>query len=81
MKKILYFSAVWCGPCNMMSNIINELSSEINIEKIDVDKFTDLTRQYGIKSIPTFVLIEDEIEKGRIIGAQSKKSLENFYTS
>jgi len=79
MKKILYFSAAWCGPCIMMSKTIEDLSSEINIEKIDVDKASEITRQYGIKSIPTFVLIEDDIERGRIIGAQSKSSLEKFF--
>ena len=79
MKKILYFSAVWCGPCTMMSKTIEGLSSEINIEKIDVDKNSELTKQYGIKSIPTFVLIKDGIEGGRIVGAQSKSSLEKFF--
>ena len=63
----------------MMSKTIEELSLEMNIEKIDVDKASELTKKYGIKSIPTFILVDNEIEKGRIVGAQSRSSLEKFF--
>lgn len=79
MKKILYFSATWCGPCIMMSKTIEELSNVYTIEKIDVDKDSKITKDYGIKSIPTFILIEDRVEVSRIVGAQSKSSLEKFF--
>lgn len=76
MKKILYFTAVWCGPCKMMAPTITELLSEgYLITKIDVDSNKELAIQYNIKSIPTFVLVENDNEILRKVGPQSKESL------
>jgi thioredoxin 1 len=56
------FYADWCGPCKMMSPIIDEtkkdLGSDATILKIDIDKNTDVARKYGIRSIPTLVLFK-----------------------
>jgi thioredoxin 1 len=76
MKKILYFTAMWCGPCKMMAPTIAELLSEgYLITKIDVDSNKELAIQYNIKSIPTFVLVENDNEILRKVGPQSKESL------
>jgi thioredoxin 1 len=82
-KKILYFTAVWCGPCRMMSPIMNELMSTINIEKIDVDSKDERVVKYSIKAVPSFILVDENgIElKNRIVGGQSKTSIENFYNN
>lgn len=77
--KILYFSAIWCGPCSVMKPIIDELSKVIKIEKIDVDNSHDEVKKYGIRNIPTFVLLNDsETEINRTAGIQSKKELMRF---
>ena len=69
MKKILYFSAAWCGPCKQLAPIINKLTSEgFPITKIDVDSNPDLSAQYAIRSIPTMVVLDEngiEINKVR----------------
>lgn len=77
--KILYFSAIWCGPCSVMKPIIEDLSKMIKIEKIDVDNSHDDVKKYGIRNIPTFVLVDDkEIEINRTAGIQTKKELMKF---
>jgi len=79
MKKILYFSAAWCGPCQTLSPIMESLSGQINYEKIDVDSNTDLSAQYGVRGVPSLVLLENGEEIGRLVGVQSKESILNFY--
>ena len=59
MKKILYFSASWCGPCKMLGPIMESLSGQINYEKVDVDNNQDLSIQYGVRNVPTLVLVEN----------------------
>ena len=58
MKKFIYFSAPWCGPCKTLAPIVNELSSQINVRKINVDNDTELASKFGIRSVPTLVLVE-----------------------
>jgi thioredoxin 1 len=79
MKKILYFSATWCGPCKTLGPIIESLAGQINYDKIDVDNNQDLSIEYGVRNIPTLVLIENGEAKGRLVGIQSKESILNFY--
>ncbi len=79
MKKILYFSASWCGPCKTLGPIMDSLSGQINYDKIDVDNNQDLSIEYGVRNIPTLVLIENGEAKGRLVGIQSKESILNFY--
>jgi len=79
MKKILYFSAAWCGPCKTLGPIMESLSGQINYEKIDVDNNQDLPIQYGVRSVPTLVLVENGEAVGRLVGVQSKEAILNFY--
>ena len=79
MKKILYFSAVWCGPCKMLGPIMESLSGQINYEKIDVDNNQDLSIQYGVRNIPTLVLVENGEAVRRLTGLQTKEAILSFY--
>jgi thioredoxin 1 len=79
MKKILYFSAGWCGPCKMLGPIMESLSGQINYEKIDVDNNQDLSIQYGVRNIPTLVLVENGEAVGRLTGLQQKEAILEFY--
>ncbi len=86
MVKLLDFYADWCGPCKMMDPILAELEKEwidtVVIEKIDVDAQTDIASQYGVMSIPTYVVVKNDAEVGRIIGykpkADFKKQIESY---
>jgi len=79
MKKILYFSASWCGPCKMLGPIMESLSGQINYEKIDVDQNQDLPIKYGIRNVPTLVLVENGEAVGRLVGVQPKEAILEFY--
>ena len=79
MKKILYFSAAWCGPCKMLGPIMESLADQINYEKIVVDNNQDLSIQYGVRNIPTLVLVENGEAIGRLTGLQQKDAILEFY--
>ena len=79
MKKILYFSAAWCGPCKMLGPIMESLAGEVNYEKIDVDNNQDLSIQYGVRNIPTLILVENGETVGRLTGLQQKEQILEFY--
>ena len=79
MKKILYFSAAWCGPCKTLGPIMESLSGQINYQKIDVDKDQDQSIKYGVRNIPTLILIENGEVKDKKVGVLSKDQILNFY--
>ena len=55
------FFATWCGPCQMLSPVIEQLDKEVNIKvlKVDVDELSDLARAFRVMSIPTLVVLKD----------------------
>lgn len=79
-KKILVdFYANWCGPCKMMAEVFEEIKDKINIDilKIDVDKFPEIASKYNIFSIPTiYILDNSNIIKSHTGYLNSKELLE-----
>jgi thioredoxin len=73
------FWAEWCGPCKMLSPILDELAQEfdgrIRIGKVNIDDHQELAAQYGIHSIPTLLLFKQGQVADQIVGARSKKDL------
>jgi thioredoxin 1 len=81
VTQVFYFTADWCGPCKKVRPIVEELKrdqSDVKFQIIDVDSEGELTRKFEVKSIPTFIRIEDGKEVARVTGAQTKKDLEKF---
>lgn len=71
------FFATWCGPCKMTGPIIDQLAEEVkNVKfvKIDVDQNQELSSQYQVFSIPTFLIFKDGQVVNQFVGAQSKES-------
>ena len=79
MKKILYFSSSWCQPCKTLGPIMDSLQGQINFRKIDVDNDTELSVKYGVRNIPTLILLKDGEPVNRITGLQAKQQILNFY--
>ena len=79
--KYLYFSAPWCGPCKSFGPIVEQVSATgIPTQKVDVDQSPNLVAQYGIRSVPTIILVNEQgQELVRRTGAQSKQSLIDTY--
>lgn len=83
---IVDFYATWCGPCKVMHPILEELSKEysgkVDIYQIDVDKEQDLAGAFGIRSIPTLLMIpmngEPRIMQGAMPKDQLKKAIDEF---
>ena len=81
MKTIFYFTADWCSPCKRVKPIVEELNreqSDANFQIIDADIETELVKRFEVRSVPTFILIENGIEVNRITGAQTRESLVGF---
>lgn len=77
-KVVIYCYAPWCGPCRMLSPLIDELASEnsnINFYKLNVDNNNDIATKFGIMSIPTILIFENNNLKNKIIGFRSKDEL------
>ena len=80
MKKFLYFSAKWCGPCRMLGPVMEELNNEgYSVQKIDVDTNPEISQQFGIRNIPTVILTVDGAEVGRKVGNASKTMYLDMY--
>ncbi len=77
-KILVDFYANWCGPCKMLSPVLEKVNSEVKVVKVDVDNFEDLARKYGVMSIPTIILFDKGQEVKRNIGFIDKERLEKF---
>ena len=72
------FYADWCGPCRMVSPIVDEIAEErrdITVGKVNVDDENALAMKYGVMSIPTLIVFKDGQEKTRIVGARPKDAI------
>lgn len=72
------FYADWCGPCKMVSPILEEIADERNdfkIIKVNVDKANDLAAKYGVMSIPTMIVFKNGVEVDKNIGFLPKDDI------
>ena len=75
---LIDFFADWCGPCKMLSPIIEQFAKEnekVKVVKINVDELPDLALKYGVRSIPTLVVIKNGEEVNRSVGLIDKSEI------
>lgn len=72
------FWATWCGPCMMLSPIVEELAETHKVGKVNVDEELELAHRYGITSIPTLILFENGQAVRQTMGYQPKEDIEAF---
>lgn len=80
---VVDFYADWCGPCKMMSPVVEELAGELQgkakVGKINVDENQDLAMKYNVMSIPTLIIFKDGKEFKRFVGVRDKNELLNEF--
>jgi len=73
------FWAEWCVPCHMVSPVVEEIGQEkgesLRVAKLNIDENPEVTRRYGVMSIPTLMLFKDGEERARMVGARGKEAL------
>ena len=80
-KGLIDCYARWCGPCKLLSPVIDELASETNdckFYKLNVDEAEETSREYGIMSIPTILLFNNGELKSKTIGFKTKEELKEL---
>lgn len=79
---LIDFWASWCGPCKMMSPVVDEIAEEmgdaVKVCKINIDEEQNLAVKYDVMSIPTFIVIKNGKEVGRTVGVQPKEEIINM---
>ena len=80
MKQLWYFSAPWCGPCKQFGPTMDRIAEQgIIVKKINLDYEPEASTKFGIKSIPTVILVENGQETKRFTGARPIQQVIDFY--
>ena len=78
-KAIIDFWAPWCGPCQMLTPVIEELAEElkgqIKVCKVNIDEQNELASKFGVMSIPTLVALKDGEVVSKIVGVRPKEDI------
>lgn len=80
MKKLVCYSATWCGPCKMFKPTLDSLIAEgYNIEVINLDEDEAKAIENNVHAVPTFILYEDDVELGRVSGVPTKEDVIGWF--
>jgi len=76
---LIDFWASWCAPCRMMAPVLNDVAKELNgnslVGKVNIEQYQSLAQRFGVRSIPTLILLKNGIEVNRFVGVKSKDFL------
>ena len=83
--SVVDFSATWCGPCQMLAPVLEEVSKymkdKVNFFAVDVDQAQDVCRELGIMSVPSIFIFKDGSKVAQTVGFQPKEALKNWISS
>ena len=79
MKKVIRFTASWCEPCKMLAKTLEDVQTNLPIEVVDIDKDSDSAIEFGIRGVPTMVMIEDGTVLKRLVGMKTTKELQEWF--
>ena len=77
MKRVIYVSAPWCGPCGAFKPILKEVTTELGIpvEYVDVDTNPNISARFGIRNIPTLLVFKNGQVVDKHVGVAQKSQL------
>jgi thioredoxin-like negative regulator of GroEL len=78
MKQLWYFTADWCAPCKALGPTMDRVAEQIQVNKINIDYEADVIKKYGVRNIPTVILVENGQEARRFSGNKSYNDVLNF---
>lgn len=78
MRRLLRFTASWCQPCKILEANLERADLKMPIEVIDIDQNQVLANEYGIRSVPTLVLLDENVEVKRNVGVKTPKLLKEW---
>jgi thioredoxin 1 len=80
VSHVLYFTAEWCNPCARTRPVAEELNRDglIDFVFVDADSEMELVQNFGIKTIPTYILLQDGVEVKRMNGAKTRQEFLDF---
>jgi thioredoxin 1 len=81
MKKILYFSAPWCGPCKQFGPVMEQIGQSVPVQKINIDDQPDLAISYSVRNVPTVIIVKDGEIVNRMVGVQAPATVMNAYNN
>ena len=73
------FTATWCGPCKMIAPLVEDIAAEYpgkyKVAKCDIDDCPDITKRYGVRSVPTVMVFRGGEKRGQNVGVTNKETL------
>ncbi len=78
MKRVIRFTASWCQPCKMLAKNLESLDTNIPIEVYDIDEKPEYATEFGIRGVPTLVMLDGNFEVKRMVGVKSLKELDDW---
>ena len=78
MKQLFYFSAGWCQSCKALGPTMDQVAKTVPVKKLNVDYEPDVVTRFGVTSIPTVILVENEREVRRFNGVKSYNEIINW---
>lgn len=83
--SVVDFSATWCGPCQMLAPVLEEVSKDmkdkVNFFAVDVDEAQDVCSELGIMSVPSIFIFKDGSKVAQTVGFQPKEALKSWISS
>lgn len=78
MKRILRFTADWCNPCKQLKENIERAALKTPIEVIDIEVDNVLATEFGVRNLPTMVLMDENTEISRVVGLKTPKQIKEW---
>jgi thioredoxin 1 len=78
MKRLIRFTASWCQPCKGLAMNLEAANIGLPIEVIDIDTNGDIAQEYGVRGVPTLVMLDENIEIKRLVGTKTVNELQEW---